>query len=506
MAAKNRPEVAATTVPSVERPPTGIIADNAPFFSMRIVPLNGTRMAHQQWPTTMVDESGRVGAPYAIGPLSPNTKGSPRQRSINLTLSARGIAAVQAIDNSLVERLLHNAVPLRGRMVHRLDGNATRQQYDRGGHCLYSIERGLLNTILLEAAGSVLNIGIQFLHRVQSVDFISNTVHLSNLVSGQAFDDRFDLCIGADGSNSVIRHHLMVATQMEYSQHYISHEYVEIRLPHGMDTSGHNTFLLDADHLHVWPRGDFTMVAMPNKNKTFTCALFAPKTIFDALQYPDTLIPFFKSHFPDLLSLLGEKRLLLEFQNNPRSLLITTKANPYHKGAVIIIGDAAHSMVPFYGQGLNCALEDVRILSILLRREKDGHNPSVIRRVLNDYSESRHEDLVAICDLAMDSHLKMRHTVATWSYMIRSFIDNILYGITETRSSVDLSESIFGPEVPSGWIPLYSMVSFRPDISYSAAKKKAARQEHLVDSVAAALGVLGLGYILYSIINLNRLF
>ncbi|KAJ7805148.1 hypothetical protein B0H14DRAFT_2382993 [Mycena olivaceomarginata] len=464
--------------------------------------LSAIALANLGWHVTVYER--RSGTHHL---LAPNTENNPRQRSINLTLSARGIAAVQAIDSALVERLLHNAVPLRGRMVHHLEGNTTRQQYDRGGHCLYSIERGLLNLILLKAAAVVKNIDIQFRHKVQSVDFNKNTLHLCNLVSGQELDDHFDLCIGADGSHSVIRHHLMLATQMEYSQHYLSHEYVEIRLPQGVDSSGHEAYLLDPDHLHVWPRGSFTVVAMPNKNKTFTSALFAPKSLFDTLQYPDTLIPFFKTHFPDLLSLLGEKRLVLELQSNPRSQLITTKANPYHKGAVIIIGDAAHSMVPFYGQGLNCALEDVRILSILLRKEKDGHDPSVIRRVLNHYSETRHEDLVAICDLAMDSHLKMRHSVATWSYMIRAFIDNILYAISESPSLVDLSETIFGPQVPSwSWVPLYSMVSFRPDISYSAAKKKAERQERLIDSLGVVVGTLGLGYIIYSFINLNRLF
>ncbi|KAK7063774.1 FAD/NAD(P)-binding domain-containing protein [Favolaschia claudopus] len=427
----------------------------------------------------------------------------PRPRSINLTLSARGIAAVQSIDSTLVERLLYNAVPLQGRMVHHLKGNPTPQQYDRQGHCLYSIERGLVNLIILETAAAVKNISIKFSHKAVGVDFKNNVLRLCNSVTGQEFDENFDLCIGADGSNSIIRHFLMRATQMEYSQHYLSHEYVEIRLQAGKNSSG-DTFLLDSDHLHVWPRGNFTVVAMPNKDKTFTCALFAPREMFDNLQYPDALIPFFQAHFPDLLSLLGEKRLLSAFQNNPRSQLITVKANLYHKGSVLVIGDGAHSFVPFFGQGLNCALEDVRILSALLCEEKGGCDPSAIHRVFKHYSESRHEDLIAIGDLAMDSHLKMRRSVATWSYTIRAYIDNLLYALSESLFVVKLSQTIFGPE-STGWIPLYSMVSFRPDISYSAAKKKAEHQKRLVDSVGISLAILGLGYILHAFINLNKL-
>ncbi|KAF7337695.1 Kynurenine 3-monooxygenase [Mycena sanguinolenta] len=498
--------------------------------------LSAIALANLGWHVTVYERrSGEV----LTNPSLPISKPIPGNGRLISPFQHGGITALQAIDSTLVERILHNAVALRGRMVHHLEGNTTRQQYDRRGHCLYSIERGLLNIILLEAAASVPDIAIHFLHKAQSVDFDNNTLHLVNSVSGQEFDDRFDLCIGADGSHSVIRHHLMVATQMEYSQYYLSHEYVEIKLPHGVDTSGHSAFLLDPDHLHVWPRGNFTLVAMPNKNKSFTCALFAPKAIFDSLQYPDTLIPFFKTHFPDLLSVLGEKQLVLELQKKPSQPNDYNQSKPippwrcdnYRRcsplNGILTSSDSGADtqivlQVPFYGQGLNCALEDVRILAILLRREKDGHDPSVIRRVLNHYSESRHEDLLAICDLAMDSQcvadrfsflslnpkhsLNMRHSVATWSYMIRGFIDNALYAISDSPVLTDLTETISSPKVPSGWIPLYSMVSFRPDISYSAAKKKAERQARLVDSFGVALGILGLGYIFNFFINLNKLF
>ncbi|KAJ7508577.1 FAD/NAD-binding domain-containing protein [Mycena galericulata] len=426
-----------------------------------------------------------------------------RQRSINLTLSSRGIAAIQALDPRIVERLLSNAVPLRGRMVHHLGGKTQNQQYDRSGQCLYSIERGLLNAILLDEASSMNNIRTIFSQKVQSVDFDSNTLYVQDAAaSGQEFKADFDLCIGADGSHSVIRRCLMQATQMDYNQHYLSHEYVEIKIPPGVDSSGCPAFLLDPDHLHVWPRGNFTIVAMPNKNKSFTCALFAPRSLFDNFQNPATLVPWFKENFPDVLSLLGEKRLLLEFQQNPRSQLVTTKANPYHKDSVIILGDSAHSMVPFYGQGLNCALEDVRILSILLRREHESAAASVdfsafaISRVLDQYSAMRHKDLVAICDLAMESHLKMRHSVATWSYNIRWFMDNVLYALTASIPTdiSALNHNIYGPK-PSGWIPLYTMVSFRADISYSEARKKAQLQDRIINGVGICLALLFIAFL-----------
>ncbi|KAJ7729260.1 FAD/NAD-binding domain-containing protein [Mycena maculata] len=419
-------------------------------------------------------------------------KENARQRSINLTLSSRGIAAIQAIDNRIVERLLQNTVPLRARMVHYLNGNTKSQKYDVDGQCLYSIERGNLNVILLEEAGLVENIHIHFLHQVQSVDFDKNNLRIRDTASGHEFNVDFDFCIGADGSHSVIRRHLMHATQMEYSQHYLSHEYIEIKMPPLVDSCGQPSFPLDPDHLHVWPRGGFTIVAIPNKNKSFTCALFAPRSLFDTLQNPDAIATTFRTYFPDFFSLVGEKQLLLEIQRNPQSQLITTKANPYHKGCVVILGDSAHSIVPFYGQGLNCAFEDIRILSILLGQASGPiSDPSVIPRVLDEYSANRHSDLLAISDLAMDNYLKLRHGVATWSYMIKRFIDNILYGLSAKRTMDNniLKQNIYGQE-PSGWIPLYTMVSFRPDISYSTAKQKAERQERLLDGFGICLAVL----------------
>ncbi|KAJ7508586.1 FAD/NAD-binding domain-containing protein [Mycena galericulata] len=478
--------------PEVSRSPKAVVVGAGPVGC-----LSAMALAKLGWDVVMYERrpDSRAGSVHAL--QTNGAKEETRQRSINLTLSSRGIAAIQAVDSRIVDRLLQNTVPLRGRMVHYHNGDTTSQQYDMDGQCLYSIERGRLNVILLEEAGLVKNVDIHFLHRVQSVDFDNNNLDVHDTASGRDFNVKFDLCIGADGSHSVIRRYLMQATQMEYTQHYLSHEYIEIKMPPGVDSSGQSFFPLDPDHLHVWPRGGFTIVAIPNKNKSFTCALFAPKSLFETVQLPESLIPWFKSQFPDFFSLLGENQLLHEFQSNPRSQLITTKANPYHKGSVVILGDSAHSMVPFYGQGLNCAFEDIRILSILLRKEHGSssspiYDPSVIARILDEYSATRHNDLVAISDLAMDNYLKLRHDVATWSYMIKGFVDKILYAVSKKAALMDnstLKHNIYGRE-PSGWIPLYTMVSFRPDISYSAAKKRAESQERVLEGVGIGFGLL----------------
>ncbi|KAJ7217122.1 FAD/NAD(P)-binding domain-containing protein [Mycena pura] len=428
-----------------------------------------------------------------------------RQRSINLTLSARGLAAIWVIDSSIVEPLLQQAVPLQGRVVHHPNGRTTQQKYDTGGECLYCIGRDPLSAILVEKAASKENVQVHFQHKVESIDFDTNTLRVQNTVCAQAFDVDFDLCIGADGSHSVVRRHLLAATRMEYSQQYMSHEYVQIKVPHGLDPAGNPTSLLEANFLHVWPRGGSTLVAMANENKGFNCALFAPTSVFATMQSPEDLLPWLTSDFPDFVALLGEKRLLAELQTSPRSQMITTKANPYHKGAVVILGDAAHSMVPFDGQGLNSALEDVRILSILLRRAQEassgeshfGRNATAISRVFGQYSEGRHSDVTAISELSMNSHYNLRRGFATLSYGVKKRLDNILYAISAAKSAKptlsDLKENIYGP-LPSGWIPLYTMVSFRPDISYSAARAKAASQERLMERTGVALGLLVVGF------------
>ncbi|OAX43541.1 FAD/NAD(P)-binding domain-containing protein [Rhizopogon vinicolor AM-OR11-026] len=441
----------------------------------------------------------------------PSSKVATQQRSINLAISSRGIAALRAVDASAADRFMETVIPMRGRMIHDRHGNLQSQPYDRDGQCINSIDRALLNEELLEEASAVPNIRLAFKHKVLSADFDQRVLVVQDVTSGTDIRVNFDLCIGADGSYSVIRRQLMRVVRMNFQQEYIPHEYIELKVPAGQDEHGKPTFLLDPNHLHIWPRHSFMLIALPNKDKSFTCTLFAPTVEFDRLITREDILLWFQNHFPDALSLLGEDKLLEDFKENPRSPLITTKVMPYHyKDRCVILGDAAHSMVPFYGQGLNCGLEDVRVLLTLLREEcvipcapmPGSGDPDFIDqklcKALSRYSESRHEDVVAICKLAMDNYVEMRHSVTTPFYIFRKALEDFLFSLTCPRpTSVSsmaepLSHIAFPTVNPRGWLPLYTMVTFRPDISYATARRKAARQAIILTTIAR-LGTVAVG-------------
>ncbi|KAI0337081.1 FAD/NAD-P-binding domain-containing protein [Trametopsis cervina] len=439
----------------------------------------------------------------------PSSKAAAQQRSINLAMSSRGIAALRAIDPQASARFLRAVIPMHGRMIHDVHGQLQSQRYDRDGQCINSIDRALLNEDLLEEALSVPNIQVFFKRKVTSIDFDARVMSVRDDGAPEA-QVNFDFCVGADGSYSIVRRQLMRAVRMDYQQTYIPHEYLELRMPAGpvSDIDGQASFLIDPNHLHIWPRHSFMLIALPNKDRTFTCTLFAPTSEFSQLDREEKILKWFRTNFPDALPLIGEDNLLRDFRNNPRSSLITIKAKPYHyKDRAIILGDAAHAMVPFYGQGLNCGLEDVRVLDMLLRNNivdpklaiPTGEEDERLARALHMYSESRHEDLIAISDLAMDNYTEMRHSVTTVGYMFRKALDNILYALTAEQLAPELPTvgDPFPTRTPNGWLPLYTMVTFRPDISYATVKRKVQRQAELLGyaswiSAALTVGAVGI--------------
>ncbi|CEL52437.1 kynurenine 3-monooxygenase [Rhizoctonia solani AG-1 IB] len=425
----------------------------------------------------------------------PEAKANLSLRSINLAISSRGISALCVVDPAIADRFMQNVIPMHGRMIHDNLGHCQSQLYDRDGQAINSIDRGLLNIGLLDELSTYQNIRLHFRTKLTTVDFDSRIAIF--FADEKSFNVEFDLCIGADGSYSNVRRQMMRVVRMDYQQEYLPHDYIELSIPPGLGANGEPKFLLDPNHLHIWPRHSFMLIALPNKDRSFTCTLFAPTKDLDELDTTDKFIVWFQVHFRDALDHIGRDRLVASFERNPRNSLICVKANPYHyKDRAIIIGDAAHAMTPFYGQGLNCGLEDVRVLmstllsfgvSSTVSATEAPSEDKKLSQALAYYSEHRHQDLVAICDLAMGNYVEMRHSVTTPIYRLRKWIDRVLAGFAPSvpwQSLIPtLAQTTFPVGAAKGWISLYTMVTFRPDISYATAQRKAREQADIITRI-----------------------
>jgi kynurenine 3-monooxygenase len=375
-------------------------------------------------------------------------------RSINLALSNRGIRALEEV--GLAEEMKAVAIPMHGRMMHDAESNLTFQPYGTKGQFINSVSRSALNVVLMNKAES-LGVNFHFNHRVTHVNLANTSLEFEN----QEEKEKFDLIIGADGAFSAVRGAMQITDRFDYSQDYIDHGYKELHIPPGKG----NSFQLEKNALHIWPRESFMMIALPNPDASFTVTLFFPLegvNSFETLNSNEEIEKFFRTTFPDAVPLMPS--LLEDFHSKPTSSLAIIKCYPWVKNNTLLIGDAAHAIVPFFGQGMNAGFEDCRILNQLLNQHNDNW-----KIVLDEFQKSRKKDADAIAQLTLDNFIEMRDLVADADFLLRKKIESKLHEL-----------------FPEKWVPLYSMVTFHDETPYSIAYETGLKQKEIMDIVMSS--------------------
>jgi len=378
-------------------------------------------------------------------------------RSINLALSNRGWAALDKIGmRAQIEKI---ALPMFGRMVHNIDGTTAYIPYGKEGQAIYSVSRGDLNIELINEAEKTAGVKFYFDEQCSHIDFDRNTVQLTHAITKQVTSVTGDYIFGSDGAFSAVRYEMQKTPQFDFSQTYESYGYKELTIPSGPNGSWN----IDNKALHIWPRKSFMMIALPNIDGSFTCTLFASykgENGFDRLKTEKDVEDFFHTHFPTALKHLPN--LKKDFFENPIGSLVTMRCFPWVYKNTALIGDAAHAVVPFYGQGMNCGFEDVRILDEIL--EATGENWP---EALEQYQHSRKANADAIADLALYNYIEMRDLSAQPEFQLRLKI-----------------EKKIAAQFPKQFNTLYSMVTF-DQVPYAEAQSKAKAQGALLDIIMA---------------------
>lgn len=336
-------------------------------------------------------------------------------RSINLAMSDRGWKALDLA--GLRKDIESIAIPMPGRFLHQEDGNSAFQAYGKNGEAIYSVSRGELNKKLMDLAEQN-GAKIYFNQRCTRVHIQENKIELQN-ENGETTTLQCDLLFGADGAFSSLRTAMSFSDRTNFSQSYIEHGYKELNIPAGKN----GAWLIEKNALHIWPRHNYMMIALPNMDGSFTCTLFFPfdgNPSFASLQTDAAIMEFFNRQFPDAVPLMPT--LLEDYKNNPVSSLITTKIFPWHYAdKSCLIGDAAHAIVPFYGQGMNAGFEDCSVLFELI--EKHNGNWNII---LNEFEQSRKPNGDAVADMALANFIEMRDKVADLRFLERKKIEKDL--------------------------------------------------------------------------------
>lgn len=379
-------------------------------------------------------------------------------RSINLALSDRGFASLKRI--GLDDEIRKVGIPMHGRMMHDVQGQLTYQAYGKDGQSIYSVSRGGLNFKLMDLAEAE-GVRLHFNLRCNDVDLAEQTLHFEHGDTRQKMSLPYERLFGTDGAFSALRASMMKTDRFEYSQDYLPHGYKELSIP----PTAEGEFAMEPNALHIWPRGHFMMIALPNPDKSFTCTLFFPyegSPSFSEINTPADLMGFFETYFADTIPMMPH--LVEEYFANPTPSLVTVKSFPWkYNDSALLMGDASHAIVPFYGQGMNAGFEDARVFDELF--EQIGED---WEQLFGAFQLSRKPDADAIADLAKANFVEMRDKVADVDFLLRKRI-----------------EAKINAKYPQIWIPLYTMVTFSPGIRYSEALARGKYQDGLMDQLMA---------------------
>jgi kynurenine 3-monooxygenase len=383
-------------------------------------------------------------------------------RTINLAMSERGWRALDRV--GLMEEVKAMAIPMYGRMMHSEQGKLTFQPYGKEGQSIFSVSRSLLNEKLMNIAEGEGNVSLLFEQKCQQVDLEKPAVHLTHVQTGESQVIESDILFGSDGAFSAVRSTMQRTNRFNYQQYFIEHGYKELTIP-ATATGG---WAIDKHALHIWPRGNFMLIALPNPDGSFTCTLFFPyegDLSFKSIQTKADVVSFFEKTFPDILPLMPD--VAEEYMRNPTSSLVTIRCYPWtYQDKVALIGDAAHAIVPFYGQGMNAGFEDCVVMEELMDQYGDDWGT-----LFETYQKTRYPHAQAIADLALQNFVEMRDLVADPRFLLRKKIEAQIH-----------------QKHPELWTPLYTMIAFS-HIPYADALAAGKKQEEVMQRIMSMPGI-----------------
>lgn len=379
-------------------------------------------------------------------------------KSINLALSTRGWKALDTV--GVGDEIREIAIPMPGRMMHDLKGNLTFQPYGKEGQAIYSVSRGGVNAKMMDIAEKHGNAQIFYNERCYKAD-LENGIIYTETASGEKKQYQSDVVFAADGAFSAVRYNsFQILDRFNFSQNYIEDGYREILLP----ANANGSYKLEKNALHIWPRGRFMLIALPNEDGSFTCTLFMPfkgENSFETLTTKEAVNTFFKTTFPDFYEMMPN--IADAWEDHPLSSLAIIRCYPWTHGKTALMGDAAHATVPFYGQGMNAGFEDCTVMWELMQKHNENWE-----KVFEEYQLMRKPDGDGVQDLSLHNYYVMRDYVADPKFLLQKKI-----------------EAHFSEKHPDKWMPLYSQVTFS-HIRYSEAWKKGQIQDAIMKKVMAA--------------------